>query len=124
MPNSPKEKFWLAVEYTVPNVMGGDMWFRYDTSYQGETWTDLDAALAEDPNGLIPSWKSSNLQVGLSMNNGWDVSLMARNVWDDRGINVLYQSTYSSDWFDDPRFRYMRTIQRPRTYSLSVTKSF
>ncbi|HEX5787091.1 MAG TPA: hypothetical protein VFY03_02845, partial [Woeseiaceae bacterium] len=124
MPNSPDEKYWLAVEYTVPQVLGGDLWFRYDTSYQGEAWADLDSALDEDPDGLIPSWKSSNLQVGLSLESGWNVSLMARNVWDDRGVNNLYTTTYAGVWFDDPRFRNERTIQRPRTYALSVTKRF
>ncbi len=51
MPNSPDEKYWLAVEYTVPEFLGGDLWFRYDTSYQGESWTDLDAALDRGPGG-------------------------------------------------------------------------
>jgi outer membrane receptor protein involved in Fe transport len=124
MPNSPEEKFWLAVEYTVPDVLGGDLWFRYDTSYQGESWDNLDAALEQDPTGLIPSWETSNLQAGLSLQNGWDVSLMARNVWNDTGINSLYHSSYASEWFDDPRWRNERTIQRPRTYGLSVTKRF
>ena len=107
-----------------PSILGGDLWFRYDTSYQGESWTDLDAALIEDPEGLVPSWKSSNLQAGLTLDSGWDISLMARNVWDDRGVSNLYQYTYTSEWFDDPRFRNERTIQRPRTYGLSVTKRF
>jgi outer membrane receptor protein involved in Fe transport len=126
MPNSPGEKYWLAVEYTVPEVLGGDLWFRYDTSYQGESWSDLDAARLEDPAGRVPSWKSSNLQAGLSLENGWEVSLMARNVWDDRGVSNLYYSDegYYSDWFDDPRFKVERTIQQPRTYGLSVTKRF
>ena len=50
MPNSPGEKYWLAAEYTVPEFAGlnGDLWFRYDTSYQAETWDNLAAA---DPQG-------------------------------------------------------------------------
>jgi outer membrane receptor protein involved in Fe transport len=108
----------------VPEVFGGDLWFRYDTSYQGESWDNLDAALEQDPTGLIPSWETSNLQAGLSLQNGWDVSVMARNVWNDTGINSLYHSDYAAVWFDDPRWRNERTIQRPRTYGLSVTKRF
>ena len=45
---------------------GGDLWFRYDTSYQGESWVNLNAAIDKDPEGFVPSWKSSNLQVGLT----------------------------------------------------------
>jgi outer membrane receptor protein involved in Fe transport len=126
MPNSPKDKYWLAVEYTVPRFAGikGDLWFRYDTSYQGKTWDNLDAAIDQDPEGQIPAWYSSNFQVGVNFENDWDVSLLARNVWNDSGINSLYQSTYASNWFGDPRFRNERTLQRPRTISLNVRKRF
>lgn len=126
MPNSPGEKYWLAAEYTIPQFAGlnGDLWFRYDTSYQSETWDNLTAALENDLEALIPSWRSSNLQVGMNFESGWDLSVMARNVWNDTGINSLYNSTYASDWFEDPRWRNERTLQRPRTISLSVRKRF
>jgi outer membrane receptor protein involved in Fe transport len=126
MPNSPQEKYWLAAEYTIPQFAGlsGDLWFRYDTSYQAETWDNLDAALDNDATGIIPSWRSSNLQVGMEFESGWDLSVMARNLWNDAGINALIHSDYASVWFDDPRFRNERTLQRPRTISLSVRKRF
>ncbi|HNP37308.1 MAG TPA: TonB-dependent receptor [Woeseiaceae bacterium] len=126
MPNSPDQKYWLALEYTVPNFAGlkGDLWFRYDTSYQSDTWDNLDASFDNDPDGKIPSWRSSNLQVGINFVNDWDVSLMARNVWNDRGINALIYNDTASEWFGDPRFRNLRTIQRPRTISLSLRKRF
>jgi hypothetical protein len=56
------------------------------------------------------------------LHNDWDISLMARNVWDDRGINNILRSTYVVDWFGDTRFRNERTLQQPRTISLSVRK--
>jgi outer membrane receptor protein involved in Fe transport len=126
MPNSPKVKYWLAVEYTIPGVeiLNGDLWFRYDTSYQGKIWDNLDAAIDNDPEGIIPAWHSSNLQIGLNMQNEWDVTLMARNIWNDHGYNSLYNTTYASDWFGDPRWRNERTLQRPRTVTLSVRKRF
>jgi outer membrane receptor protein involved in Fe transport len=124
MPNSPSEKYWLAAEYTIPDLGAfGDLWFRYDTSYQSETWDNVDATIENDLTGLIPSWKSSNLQVGLSMET-WDISLMARNVWNDAGINALIHSDYAGEHFNDPRFRFERTLQRPRTISLNVRKRF
>ena len=47
-----REKYWLAAEYTIPDIGGfGDLWFRYDTSYQAETWDNVDAAIDEDPTG-------------------------------------------------------------------------
>lgn len=126
MPNSPDEKYWLAAEYTIPDVWKGkaDVWFRYDTSYQAETWDNLDAAQDQDFEALIPAWRTSNFQVGADIGEDWTVSLMARNIWNDRGVNALINSTYASEWFDDPRWRNIRTIQRPRTISLTVRKRF
>jgi hypothetical protein len=40
------------------------------------------------------------------------------------GINSLINSTYASDYFGDTRFRNERTVQRPRTISLSLRKRF
>ncbi|MDH4257144.1 MAG: TonB-dependent receptor, partial [Gammaproteobacteria bacterium] len=120
----PDEKYWLAAEYTIPQVWGGDLWFRYDTSYQSETWDNLDAAQELDFEALIPSWRTSNFQVGFDFAQDWGVTLMARNIWNDTGINALINSTYAGEWFDDPRYRNLRTLQRPRTISLTVRKRF
>jgi hypothetical protein len=125
-PNSPETKYRYSVDYTLPRIDGmkGDIWFRYDTTYQGKSWDNLDAAVDQDPNGIIPAWRTSNLQAGVLFDNEWAVTLMARNVWNDTGVNSLYYSSYSSDWFGDPRWRFIRTIQRPRTISLTVRKRF
>src|SRR5690606_13195915 len=103
MPNSPKRKYWAALQYTVPDVdfLRGDLWFRYDTSYQSETYNNLGNAIERDPLGLVPSWSSSNFQVGVEMDGGWDVSLMVRNVWDDRNVNWLANYGYGEP-FGDP----------------------
>jgi hypothetical protein len=60
----------------------------------------------------------------MDFQSDWDVSLMARNVWNDTGINSLYYTSYAGEWFGDPRFQYERTLQRPRTISLNVRKRF
>jgi len=126
MPNSPDSKYRLAAEYIMPNFAGidGDLWFRYDTSYVGALWDNLDDVLDNEPAGRVPGYHYSNFRIGLSLQNQWEFSLMARNVWDDRGINNIIRSTYAPALFGDPRFRNERTIQRPRTISLSVRKRF
>jgi outer membrane receptor protein involved in Fe transport len=126
MPNAPKVKYWLAAEYTVPGFAGlnGDLWFRYDTTYQGKSWDNLDAAIEEDPEGIVPSWHSSNFQIGLNMQDNWSMSLMVRNIWNNHGLNSLYNSTYIGEWFGDPRFQNERTLQRPRTIGLTFRKAF
>ncbi len=126
MPGSPDQKFWLAAEYTIPNAFGlpGGMWVRYDTAYQSSTFTDLDTAAEEDPLGHIPSWTSSNFQIGAGLRNDWTVTFFIRNVWDEKGINSLSSSTYILDWFGETGQSQLRTIQKPRTMTLSVTKRF
>ena len=125
MPNSPERKYWAAVQYTWPALdgVGGDLWVRYDTSYQSETWASLGWILSNDPEGIHPSWQSSNVQIGLTRDDGWELSLMARNVWDDRNINWTWQPEYG-DLFSVPTHNRFISYQRPRTISLTVRKAF
>lgn len=126
MPGSPDTKYWFAVEYTQPGAfgLGGEMWFRYDTSYQSETWDDLDTAAAQDPVGLIPSWSTANFQVGWGTESDWTYTLFIRNVWNDNGINAIYSSNFYYDYFGQTGASWLRTLQRPRTISFNVTKRF
>ena len=126
MPNSPDRKYWAALQYTIPDLdaLNGDLWFRYDHSYQSETWRNLTAIL--NPDALLriyPSWESANLQVGLSMNNGWEFSVMARNLYDEANVNWMFPYEYGA-LFGDGRFNESLSLQRPRTISLTVRKAF
>jgi outer membrane receptor protein involved in Fe transport len=129
MPNSPDTKYWWAAEYTVPSAFGlnGDLWFRYDDSYQASTYNTLSNALENDPNGLLPSSHSANLQGGLTLQSGWDVSMIVRNVWDEQNVSWLSSTTYSGPgtiYPDETRFNNFRTLQKPRTFGLQVRKKF
>jgi outer membrane receptor protein involved in Fe transport len=125
LPVSPDRKYWAAVQYTIPDVhlFNGNLWFRYDTSYQSETWNSLTNVIQRDPTGIIPSWTTSNFQMGLELESEWEVSLMVRNVWDERNVNWLY-TPLAGELFGDPRFNVTNTYQKPRTVSLTVRKSF
>jgi iron complex outermembrane receptor protein len=147
MPVSPERKYWVAAEYTVPNFMSlqGDLWGRMSYSYQSSVWNDLDAILdyqnAESPeeradalDQKLPSWSTTTLQLGFTHDSGWETSLIVRNLFDENGYDYLSSTDYGSmpltqgispDWgWDDPRYRYVRTLQRPRTISLSFTKKW
>ncbi|MBM4220205.1 MAG: TonB-dependent receptor [Gammaproteobacteria bacterium] len=142
MPISPEEKYWVGASYTFPNFMGtqGDLWTRIAWSYQSEIWNSLSAISefeeAATPaerrdalDRLIPSYTSTTLQLGFTHDNGWETSLVVRNLFDERGLNYLSSSDYSSGpndvlpWTDD-RFRYLRSLQRPRTIGLSFSKKW
>jgi outer membrane receptor protein involved in Fe transport len=127
LPNSPDRKYWAALQYTVPDVdaLNGDLWFRYDHSYQSESWRSLTAVINPDASlRKYPSWESANLQVGLSMESGWEFSLMARNLYDKANVNWMYPYEYGVLPFGDNRFNESFSLQRPRTVSLTVRKAF
>ena len=44
-----------------------------------------------------------------------------RNVFDDNGYTYLSSTWYGED-FGDPRYRYIRNVQAPRSYNLSFSK--
>jgi len=134
MPDSPKEKFWTALEYRVPGflIQNGEFWTRFSYAYQGEYWNGLDDIrcvntcsdpddLADARDQLVPSWSTSTLQFGVSSDNGWDAALIVRNLFDEDAAGYMSGSDYG-ELFGDPRFRYRVTPQRPRTVSLSFTK--
>jgi iron complex outermembrane receptor protein len=125
MPDSPKRKFLVAAEYNVPQFLSlnGNLWMRASYTYQSEIWNDLDAILDNDREQLIPSTSNTTLQVGFEHKSGWEASLVVRNVFDEKGINWLSTSNYG-DLFGDPRYKYVRTLQRPRTIGLSFTKKW
>jgi len=125
LPLSPEQKYHVAAEYTIPNFLGwnGDFRTRWSYSYQSDTWKDIDAVSTLDPNQHIPSSSVSDLQFGFAHNTGWETTLIIRNLFDENGINWL--SPY--DWgslFDDPRYRYVRTLQQPRTISVAFSKKW
>ena len=124
MPISPDFKYWLAVEYTLWEFMNlGDLWLRYDTSYQSKVYNDLQSAIYEDPEGQQPSWTMANFSAGLSMNNGTDFVVSVYNVWDERSMNWLGYDENPA-YFNDPRFQRIRSYVAPRSVGLTVTRRF
>jgi outer membrane receptor protein involved in Fe transport len=136
MPLSPEQKYWVAVEYSMPGLfdLDGNFWTRMSYSYQSEIWNGTDA-LADFVNAgtpeeradaldqKLPSFSTATLQLGYTATSGWEASLVVRNLFDESGYNYLGTSDYG-DYFGDPRFRYVRTLQRPRTISLSFSKKW
>ncbi|HEX5765503.1 MAG TPA: hypothetical protein VFY27_08035, partial [Woeseiaceae bacterium] len=75
--------------------------------------------------GIIPSSTTANFQVGVEMENEWDISLMVRNVWDEKNVSWLSNLNYGDSLvFYDLRFNESHSLQKPRTFSLTVRKSF
>jgi outer membrane receptor protein involved in Fe transport len=118
-----KKSVSIGAEYTIPDVLGGDLWFGYNHSYQGKKWNNLDNAIAQDPDGLAPAWNLANAHAGLTMNNGWEFQVTIRNIWDERAVNALWNDS-NGEFFGDLRFDNMRSYARPTTVGLTVRKRF
>ena len=131
MPQSPELKYRWAIEYTIPQPFNtdSDLFLRYDSSYQGETYRQPQGWDNEnDPDQIIPSWTTANFQAGLQFENDLSVGLFVRNVWGETGSN--YSGSYRY-WLQDgiPGNTaglqvHERTLQRPRTISLQLSKKF
>ena len=125
MPISPEFKYYFALEYTVWDWRGiGDLWARYDTSYQSGVYNGLSSAIANDPDGKQPAWTQSNFQLGIETRRGPELVLEVNNVWDERTISWLDSDSDQAAQFGDPRFRKLRSYAAPRSIGLSATFRF
>ncbi|NOX69105.1 MAG: TonB-dependent receptor [Gammaproteobacteria bacterium] len=120
---SADRKYNASIDYTINDVFGGNLWLRYDYYYESEKWDTLNNIVANNRSGLVPAYSISNAQIGLSRESGWDVTLIAYNVWDQRAVNWLVTNTNGA-FFGDTRFANDRTYAAPRTVGLNFSKRF
>jgi outer membrane receptor protein involved in Fe transport len=76
---------------------------------------------------LLPSYSTATFQLGFTAASGWEGALIVRNLFDETGYNYMSGTNWGGSpevGWDDPRWRYVRSLQRPRTYSLSFTKKW
>jgi iron complex outermembrane receptor protein len=135
MPDSAKEKYHLAADYTISNVFkGGEMWLRYDYYYVSDMFSALWRAEYANPaspnfDGSGPNvddYTTSNFQVGYSPADGdWQVNFLVRNLWDER-VNTFSGSGASdyAEYWGHTGFGETNNLARPRTYSLKFTRNF
>ena len=125
MPNSARKKFSISADYTIPNVFNNiDMYLRYDFSYRGEMYSDLEQAVAGGIHD-IEGTTMSNFQLGLEMNDDLTVTFMVRNLFDQRANSFTsYTDADYGEEFGHPGFAQYQNLARPRTFSLGVRKKF
>lgn len=133
MPDSSREKYTLALDYTFQDVMGGDLWVRFDTYYQSPLYSALwraDEANPASPNYVqgatfdVDSFTKSNFQVGYDRET-WNARLMVRNLTNERANTFTGSGTgYYGEYWGHTGFGESNNLARPRTISLKFTKSF
>jgi outer membrane receptor protein involved in Fe transport len=115
LPLTPNWRTNLGVQYKHP-VPVGEFYSRVDWNWQSSMLanTNLDPRSRQDAYSLV------NFRVGAKVDNGFDVSLWANNIFD----TVYTQADYVSNVFGpgDPAFQ--RYLGRPREYGVTVRKNF
>ncbi len=125
LPNSPELSYWVALDYTFPfELFGGELWTRVDYAYGDEWYDSTTSAIYRDPEGVIPDWNNTNLQVGLSLPNEWTFTAFVNNLTDERRVTSRFDNRYASDWFGVPEYRIWEYVNRPIHYGVSLRKRF
>jgi outer membrane receptor protein involved in Fe transport len=124
--NSPEYKYRFGLDYVSPKpVFGGQLFMHFDYAAQDEVWNSLEASAEKWPDSRVPSSEGANFHIGLNMPDNWSVMLLVNNVFDDMWVNsVSSQFPQESEWFGDPRWRGMRSTQRPRSWGLNFRKTW
>ncbi len=132
MPQSPRLKYRWSVEYMIPQAFGfsPDVYLRYDSAHQGETFRQPQGWDDENvPDEKVPGWTTANFQIGMDFQNDLSAALFVRNVWGETASNYVgsYRTWLQTDIpgnADRGLQVHERTLQKPRTVSLQITKKF
>jgi iron complex outermembrane receptor protein len=126
MVGAPKFKAAVGIEYAFNwKPMGGDLWARYDFSYQGAEYQSLFRAADNGPRGRVEPWRFGKVMLGLNLPSKTELTLKIDNVWDSQGANWISTGEESyADEFSDPRFHNLQARFRPRNIGLTLRKNF
>ncbi len=130
MVGAPKFKASAGLQYDFAwKPWGGNLWTRFDYSYQSSMYQSLRYASVEsNPDrwqGRIEPWSFGKLQAGINLNNKTEITLSLDNVWNSKGSNWETTSEgFYADVFGDPRFHFMPTQFRPQNISLTFRQNF
>ncbi len=115
LPNSPKATISVGAQYTWNLPNGWDATLRGDYYHQGKTYSRIYNTFAD----RINAWENVNatLQV-VNPGMGIQVEAYVKNLLDDEPLTDIYLTDDSSGLFQNG------FILEPRTYGISIQKSF
>ncbi len=122
---APDAKWYLGVNYEVPEVMSGiDLWFRYDHAWEdsrSHDWWNAQRGIE-----LIPEQEWANFRMGLIKQEDWSVTFSIQNVWDERSVAWVdtWQDGQISDYPTNGRYMTLNSRKRPREFQLRFKKEF
>lgn len=115
LPTTPHWRTTVGLQYKQATQLG-DFYSRLDWAWQSSELTDSNL----DPRSLQEAYSLVNGRVGISLDNGFDLSLWGKN---------LFNKTYSmedavSTLFGTADPEFQRFLGRPRELGLTVRKAF
>ena len=126
MVGAPKFKASAGLQYDFDwKPMEGDLWARFDYSYQSSEYQSLRRAAEHGFEGRIEPWSYGKLQAGITLPSKMEITMTLDNVWDSKGSNwvTLGEGAYA-DVFGDPRFHNLQSQFRPQNIGLTIRKKF
>jgi len=115
LPNSPNWTVSLGAQYLWETTGGWEITPRVDFYYQGESYARIFNAI----NDQLDSYTNVNLSLSIAKPD-WDLQIQvyAKNLTDEEVVTDQYQTDDTSGLFTNI------FMTEPRTYGVSVTKSF
>jgi outer membrane receptor protein involved in Fe transport len=115
LPNSPEWTVSLGGQYTWELAGGWTLSPRADFYYQANSYARIFNAI----NDRLDSYTNTNLSLILANpDNGWNVQAYVKNLTDETAVTDQYLTDDTSGLFTNI------FLTEPRTYGISVTKSF
>jgi len=124
MIDAASKKYSFAADYTIPQLFGNwDLNMRWDYRYRGPLYSTWDAA--EEGVYNVDDFTMQNFQLGINNGDDWSVSLMVRNLTDERANTFTNDgdSWYGNFW-GHTGFGDYQNLAKPRTISFRVEKKF
>ena len=80
--------------------------------------------IERDPDGLIPDWNNTNLQIGLALPDEWYITAFINNLTDERRVTTREDNRTEAAWMGATTHQLWEYQVRPRHYGMSVRKRF
>lgn len=116
LPGIPEETFSLTFNYRIPELISRfDGYVRLDGTYTSATYNTYEQGQFSFGRTKMDAYTLVNLRAGIAGGGGWDLSVYARNLFDERADLFIDQAAFGPQQI---------RRNRPRTVGVNIRKSF
>ena len=105
LPNAPRWTGHAAAEYS--HALGGDHegFVRLEWNFKGAIEPDLTSEVHSGFPYDVPAYNVTNLRLGVSAGDKWDVVAFAENLFDRKYFTNAYEKAFAGGMFVTPSYR-------------------